>query len=386
MEFGTFAYAWDLLDEGVEAAADTLTEIGITEVNVATNYHSTQTYNPRNPERSTFFTHASSYFQPDSAHYGELEPVPNETMGEDDWLAEIDAAIAETPLTLNSWTIGCHNSRLGMANPEYAIENPYGDELVFGLCPSKPPVQAYLTGLLADLSARADFGRIELETFDYFWGTGFGWHHDKFHAELGPLGKFLFGLCFCEDCTERAARAGADVETAREQATRTIDLLTEGELSPDVSEVGWFRTHPELYDYARVREDTLTDLYADLADAVDGPDLGRYLANGPPPEDAWKQGVDIDAVSAHVDYYLPLAYGATPEQSVDVARSVMALTDTPVHAAVMPAHPLITDAASLRAVVDGLYEAGVERVSFYNYGLLAKRNLDWIASATEPYV
>jgi len=386
MEFATFAYAWDILDEGVDTVAKTLTDIGISEVNVATNYHSTQTYNPRNPERSTFFTHASCYFQPDSSQYGTLEPVPNETMGADDWLAQIDSAIGETSLTLNSWTVGCHNSQLGMAHREYTIENPYGDDLVFGLCPSKPAVQDYLTGLLADLSGRASFERIELETFDYFWGTGFGWHHDKFHAKLGSLGEFLFGLCFCADCSAAAAETGVDVKTARKQAVSTIDLLTEGELSPDVSEAGWFRSHPELYDYARVREDTLTELYDDLVDAVDGPELGRYLANGPPPEDAWKQGIDLDALSRPVDYFLPLAYGDTPEASVDVARSVQALTDVPVHAAVLPAHPLITDEASLTAVIDGLYDAGVERVSFYNYGLLPERSLEWIDSATEPYI
>ncbi len=386
MEFATFAYAWDVIDEGVETVADTLTDIGVTELNVATNYHSTQTYDPRNPKRSTFFTHASCYFQPDSARYGDLEPVPNETMGEDDWLASIETAVEDTDLILNSWTIGCHNSRLGMANPEYAIENPFGDRLVFGLCPSTPAVQSYLTGLLADLSTRADFERIELETFDYFWGTGFGWHHDKFHVELGPLGEFLFGLCFCDDCRATAVNQGVAVEIAREQAVRTIELLTEGDLSPDVSEAGWFATHPELYEYASVRQSTLTSLYADLADAVNDAQLGRYLANGPPPEDAWKQGIDLDGLSQYVDYYLPLAYGDTPSESVDVARSVLALTDKPVHAAVLPAYPLITDEASLRAVVDGLYEAGVERVSFYNYGLLAERNLEWIEAATAPYV
>lgn len=386
MEFATFAYAWDLLDEGVESVAERLGDIGISEVNVATNYHSTQTYNPHNPKRSTFFTHASSYFQPRPEHYGALQPIPNDAMGDSDWVNDIAAAIEDTAVSLNSWTIGCHNSRLGMSNPDLALENPFGDRLVFGLCPSNPEVQQYLRGLLADLSGRGIFDRIELETFDYFYGTGFGWHHDKFHTQLGSLGEFLFGLCFCDECAGNADAAGVAVEKARSQAVRTINMLTEGELSPNVSEAGWFVTHPDLFEYAQFRQSTLSSLYAEFDRVIDGPELGRYLANGVTAEDAWKQGIDIQALSDHVDYYLPLAYGETPEESIDVVRSVQALTEKDVHAGVLPAHPLISDQGTLRAVVDGLYEIGVDRVSFYNYGLLPERNLDWIKTATAPYV
>lgn len=385
MEFATFAYPWDLLDQGVKSVAATLEKIGITEVNIATNYHSTQTYHPRNPERSTFFTHASCYFQPDESHYGELMPVPNETMDNSDWLAEIAEEITGTQLSMNSWTIGCHNSRLGMENTEYTIKNPFGDRLVFGLCPSKPEVQTYLKGLLTDLTNRHDFDRIEHETFDYFYGTGFGWHHDKFHTELGPLGEFLFGLCFCESCRANAADSGISVEKAREQATRTIKLLTEDQLSSELNEAGWLTHHPELYNYARHRQSILTSLYDDFGEIVEQPDLGRYLANGVTAEGAWKQGINIDALANHVDYFLPLAYGETPEESIDVVRSVKALTDRPVHAGILPAHPLITEEAALTRIVNGLHEIGVDRISFYNYGLLPEKNLNWIRSATAPY-
>lgn len=386
MEFATFAYAWDLLDEGVEVAANRLDQIGIDEVNVATNYHSTQTYNPRNPARSTFFTHARSYFQPREKYYGELQPIPNESMDDSDWINEIAEAIDNTSITLNSWTIGCHNSALGMANKDLCIQNPFGDQLVFGLCPSKPEVQNYLKGLLTDLSSRNLFGRIELETFDYFYGTGFGWHHDKFHTKLGSLGEFLFGLCFCTECTTIARDAGVAVEQARKQAKRTINLLAEGDLSPTINEAGWFATHPELFNYAKRRMKTLSSLYSEFHDTIDGPELGRYIANGVSPEDSWKQGLDIETIDNYVDYYLPLAYGETPEESLDIVRSTQALTEREVHAGVLPAHPLITDQVSLEEVVDGLYECGVERISFYNYGLLPEQSLDWIKAATAPYV
>lgn len=386
MQFALWAYPWDLLDKGVESVADRLTEMGIDEVNLATNYHSVQPFLPHNPERKTFFARASSYFHPEESHYGRLSPVPNEEMGDADWLGMIDDALAGTDITLNSWTIGCHNSRLGMANPDLTLESPYGDSLAFGLCPSQPAVQEFLRGLLADLSERASFKRIELETFDYFYGTGFGWHHDKYHVELGTLGEFLFGLCFCEECRDRAADHGIDVERARASARAGIDGVIDGELSPETSPAGWLQSHPELAGYVDARTETLADLYGSLRSAVDGDvELGRY-AGFFEVEDEWMHGADLDALATHLDFYTVIAYESTRREIVQRVRAADQLTpDVPLHAGILPGHPAIDDSGTVAEAVNGLADAGVERVSFYNYGLLPERSLDWIATATEPY-
>ena len=386
MQFSLWAYPWDLLDEDVKSVADRLTEMGVHEVNLATNYHSVQPFLPHNPERKTFFARASSYFHPDESHYGRLSPVPNEEMGDADWLGMIDDALADTGITLNSWTIGCHNSRLGMANPDLTLESPYGDSLAFGLCPSQPEVQEFLRGLLADLSERASFERIELETFDYFYGTGFGWHHDKYHVDLGTLGEFLFGLCFCEECRDRAAGRGIDVEQARASARAGIDGVIHDGLSPETSPAGWLRSHPELAAYVDVRTETLTDLYVGIRSAVDrNIQLGRY-AGFFELEDEWMHGADLGALATHLDYYTVIAYESTRREIVQRVRAADQLTpDVPLHAGILPGPPAIDDPGTVTDAVEGLADAGVKRVSFYNYGLLPERNLDWIATATEPY-
>jgi hypothetical protein len=386
MQFALWAYPWDLLDEGVESVVDRLTELGIDEINLATNYHSVQPFLPHNPERKTFFSRASSYFHPDESHYGRLSPVPNEEMGDADWLGTIDDAVADTDITLNSWTIGCHNSRLGMANPDLTLESPYGDSLAFGLCPSQPAVQEFLCGLLADLSERASFKRVELETFDYFYGTGFGWHHDKYHVDLGTFGEFLLGLCFCGECRDRAADRGIEVEQARASARAGIDAVVDGDLSPETSLAGWLRSHPELAAYVDARAETLTDLYDDLRGAIDDSvELGRYVGFFEV-EDAWMHGADLDALAQHLDSYTVIAYESTQQAVVQRVQTADQLTpDVPLHAGVLPGHPAIDDPRTVSNVVDGLAETGVERVSFYNYGLLPERNLDWIGRAIEPY-
>jgi hypothetical protein len=383
MRSAIWAYPWDLVDEGIDSVADRLGEVGIDEVNLATNYHSVQAFLPHNPERRTFFAHASSYFQPGD-EYGRVAPVPNEIMGDEDWVARIADRIEETHLTLNSWTVGCHNSRLGMANPDLTLESPHGDSLVFGLCPSNPDVQAYLRNLVADLDARAPFERIELETFDYFYGTGFGWHHDKFHTRMGTLGEFLFGLCFCDHCRENAASAGVDVEQARTVCRSTVDGIAAGTIDFETAVDAWIESHPSVAAYAEIRKDTLTSVFEDLRDAVSDAELGYYVGFFDV-DQAWMHGADLDALGQPVDYYTVTAYESSRREAVDKYRTAAEVSDIPVHAGVLPGHPAVHDRQTTTDIVDGLVEAGVDRLSFYNYGLLPERNLDWIANALGPH-
>jgi hypothetical protein len=187
------------------------------------NYHAVQTYHPRETDRSTFFARASSYLQP-TAEYGRLEPVPNERMDEDDWLAEIADGVADTSLALNSWTVGCHDSRLGMANRDLALETP----------PPRGSTRLRAVSIEASGTAlphgarhgsryadpiRSDRAQaVRLLLLDRF-----GWHHQKTHVVLGDLGEFLFGLCFYEACRANAADAGIDVERARTECVETLD-------------------------------------------------------------------------------------------------------------------------------------------------------------------
>lgn len=383
MEFAIWAYPWDLKDEGVDTAVETLQNLGITEVNLATNYHSVQAFTPHNPERRTWFSRASAYFQP-SDSYGELRPIPNENMDGDDWVKEIGDRFEDSPLSLNSWTIGCHNSRLGSQYPEYTLQTPHGDSLVFGLCPSQPEVQRFLRTLVNDLDSRDTFDRIELETFDYFYGTGFGWHHDKFHAQLGDLGEFLFGLCFCDACQSSAADAGIDVQMAQDICQTTIDDISEGTLPHEVSVGDWLLNHPSVQGYVEHRMDLLTELYQEIADTVTNCELGTYIGMLNV-EDSWKHGLDLSSLADPLDYATVIAYENDARAMTEQIRTARSLTDVDLHVGILPAHPHIYDETTVQNLVAAAVKEGVDRISFYNYGLLPSRNLSWIESATEPY-
>lgn len=383
MKFAFWCYPWDLLDEGVDTVAKRFERIGIGEVNLATNYHHVQAFLPHNPKRRTIFAQASAFFQPGDC-YGRLTPVPYENMEGNDWLGTINEVLTTENLTLNSWTVGCHNSRLGLQHPDVTIQSPHGDSLSFGLCPSNPHVQEYLLTLLHDLDTRADFNRIELESFDYFHGRGFGWHHDKFHTELGTLGEYLFGLCFCDHCQANASNMDLDTNSIRSTCVETIDAIAEGSLPADIDPMSWVSAHPEVAEYADIRTDTLADLFAEFRSAVNAK-LGYYIGLIDV-ESAWMHGAALPKLSPHLDYFTATAYESSPEAVLDELRIARSLApNAEIHVGVLPGHPAVHSSQTVVDIVDALAEANVPRVSFYNYGLLPERNIGWVAEAIEPH-
>jgi hypothetical protein len=305
-------------------------------------------------------------------------------MDGDDWVGVITDSLADTPVSVNAWTVGCHNSRLGLANPDLTLRSPHGDSLAFGLCPSKPTVQQYLISMVRDLDGRYDFARIEPETFDFFYGSGLSWHHDKVFVDLGKLGTFLLGLCFCEDCRAIAEGAGVDVAAARQTCIDTIDDISSGALPMSISPLQWISAHPNVCAYASVRERTVEDLFADVGDVVNahlGYTIGMLDAG-----DEWLFGLDLDALSPHVDYYTTLAYESSGEEVTRSVNTADAVTpDVPIHVGLQPGPPVVDDGETVEEIVDAAVDTGAERISFYNFGQLPERSFGWIREATRQY-
>lgn len=381
MKYGMWAYPWDLVDEGSESVAENLLEMGIDRLYLAANYHTVEAFNPHNPVRKTVFADAGAYFQPQH-EYGDIAPVPPSTMGDKDWVATVMDELEDSDLEVNGWVVGCHNSVLGMEFDEYAITSPFGDPLVFGLCPSQPAVQDYLTKMLVELDDRFSFGDVLMETFHYFHGSGWGWHHDKFHTDIGSLGEFLLGLCFCNECRERATVEGVDAESARSTCQDTIVQLAEGELSSDISPTEWMENRPTVDAYATVRQRTLEEFYQELNSAVDT-NLGGFIGMLGV-DNSWMHGMNLERLREHVDFFTVMSYTEEASDAIDTYEAAAQVTDpTPVRAGVLPGHPLIYDGNTVEDHVAGLKAAGPDEITFYNYGLLPERNLDWIGQAID---
>jgi hypothetical protein len=384
MKASMWAHPWDLVDEGSEQAAQRLAAIGIDEINLATAMHSVQTLNPHNPERKTFFADASIYFQPDHDRYEAITPDVNPTMGDADWLGEIADGFADAPVDLNSWSATFHSSSLGRQHLDATIESPFGDSLVWGLCPSNPVVQEYGRALTTDLAERDVFGTIEMELADYQYGTGYGWHHQEWFTRMGPLGEFLFGLCFCDHCRERAREAGVDVDSARDNARAGLTDRFEGRIPHDIDVGGWLAEHPSVDAYTDIRRETLLSLFEDFDSIIDPADFGYYLKMGGLGDDrmgiehSWKHGLDLGGLSDLLDTVTVLAYHRDPTVVRDDVNVTRTFFDDTVRAGILAGSPITHDRAALRSQVEAAVDAGADELSFYGYGVLPDRNLSWI--------
>ena len=382
MKASMWAHPWDLVDEGPEQAAQRLATIGIDEINLATAMHSVQTLNPHNPERKTFFADASIYFQPDHDRYGAITPDVNPTMGDADWLRETADGFADAPVDLNSWSATFHSSSLGRQHPDATIESPFGDSLVWGLCPSNPVVQEYGRALTTDLAERDIFGTIEMELADYQYGTGYGWHHQEWFTRMGPLGEFLFGLCFCDHCRERAREAGVDVDSARDNTRAGLTDRFEGRIPHDIDVGGWLAEHPSVDAHADIRRETLLSLFEDFDSIIDPADFGYYLKMGGLGDDrmgiehSWKHGLDLGRLSDLLDTVTVLAYHQDPTVVRDDVNVTRTFFDDTVRAGILAGSPITHDRAALRSQVEAAVDA--DELSFYGYGVLPDRNLSWI--------
>lgn len=377
-----WAYPWDIVDKGATNVIEELSDLGIDKLYVAANYHTVESFSPHNPERKTYFTDAGAHFRPEK-EYGDLSPAVNPDMQryDQDWLEQISEAVKDSPIQLNTWVVGCHSTTLGMKHDDLSITSPFGDSLVFGLCPSQPAVQEYLKTMLSDID-RYDVDEMLLETFHYFHGSGWGWHHDKFHADIGELGEYLLGLCFCEECMETAADADVDVDSARKQSKKTIIQLAEGRIDSNISPADFIEEHKEIKAYSEARKETLNSLHKKLISTTDA-DLGSFIGMKGV-DNSWMHGLDLETLQHTMDYFTLMDYTPDVDKAVDTYQMTTNQIDSaPIRPGILPGHPIVNTEEEVKNQVHALHDAGAEEITIYNYGLLPEKNLSWIGQAIE---
>ena len=136
-------------------------------------------------------------------------------------------------------------------------ENAFGDRYVTELCPANPDARAYARALAADIAALGVAG-ICSEALHYL-GLKHGYAHERYFVPLSARVRYLLGLCFCEHCLAAANGAGVDGDAVRREARKTIERAFAGENAGG---------EPERDDYARVREQIVSSLVAEVAEAA----------------------------------------------------------------------------------------------------------------------
>jgi hypothetical protein len=385
-----FLFATDIRDEGMAAVLDNVQHrAGLGGVTVAAAYHEARDVFPHNPVRKVRFLESGAiFFRPDPVRWHDirLQPPVSEAA---DVLPDLIAAAASRGLSVQAWTVFLHNGALAEAHPDCAPQNAFGDPYLTELCPANPDVRAYACALGAEV-ARLGVATIVAESLHYH-PLEHGYSHERYFVPLGARARYLLGLCFCPHCLEAAGRAGSDGESLRAAVRAELERVFDG------ADEGPFELNGALGEYARVREQVVTALAADVAAAVRAQgaefvfmDLSgavKGYATGHPTGDAaptisWQLGVDVPAVADVCGGFEVIGYARDPARlRIDLEAYRTLVGETPMSVVLRPAPPDCDSPENLREKFRLAEELNLTRVDFYHYGLMRLDALDVIREA-----
>ena len=405
MESSILAFATDLRDEGVGPVLDNVgNKAGVDGLTMAVAYHDARDIFPHNPVRKVRYVEGGAvFFPPDIARYEgmRLQPRVSELVRTGDPLGELCEAAGERGMSVNAWAVFLHNDRLGFTRPECATQNAFGDRYLTDLCPSNPEVRLYVRTLAADI-ARYGVSTILSESL-HFHGLEHGYHHERYFEELGSIGLYLLGLCFCDHCLEAARRRGVEAKmvygSVRDELERRF---ADGSGSEDPEELTREDLEPfggeQMLGYLDTRTETVTSLVDEVARAASGGGASltfldlcgaeKGFATGHPEGEAapalgWQMGIDVAALAGVCDTVAATGYAADPGRlNLDLDAYEALIPDASQLGLVLrPMPPDCRSADNLAAKVALARERGLGRLDFYHYGLCRLQALDWIRQA-----
>lgn len=394
-------FATDLHDEGLEVVLGNVRDrAGVNGVTMAVAYHDARDVFPHNPlHKVRYLEGGAVFFQPDESHYEglQLRPRVAELAESSDPLGDLCAAAGERGMDANAWVVFLHSDRLGFAHPECATQNAFGDRYLTDLCPSNPEVRAYAGALASDV-ARYGVSTIFAESL-HFHGLAHGYHHERYFEELGAVGTYLLGLCFCVHCLGAARRTGVDAERVHRSVRDELErrLVSDGG-GEDPAELTRDRLAAfggdQLLGYVDARIETVYSLAAEVSTAagegtsvafLDLSGAEKGFATGHPTGDAaptigWQTGVDVSALAKVCDTVEATGYAADPSRlgfDFDAYRTLIA-DGSRLGLMLRPMPPDCLSGDNLAAKVSLARERGLKRIDFYHYGFCRLRSLDWI--------
>ncbi|MFF7180389.1 hypothetical protein [Streptomyces sp. NPDC008121] len=211
MRAGTFVYPWDVV--GDPAAPALLADLGVTQVTLASAYHSTRALTPRHPaHRVVTAEHAAVLYPPDPARWSGRapRPYPAGEWAPGDAFGDAARALAEAGLEVHSWVVLAHNSRLGAERPDTSVVNAYGDRYPWAPCIAMPAVRAFLVDLAAEAAVRPGAAGTELESCGWYGLAHLHAHDKTAGVPLGDAEQYLMSLCFCPSCRQGYGAEGVD--------------------------------------------------------------------------------------------------------------------------------------------------------------------------------
>lgn len=378
MRRAMYLYAWDLQEEGVAEVTARLRGAGLDTVSLALTYHAGKFLRPHAPRRKVYFPEDGTvYFRPDLSRYGRIKPRVNSQVGAFDALHELDRHAPD--LRLVGWTVGLHNTPLGLEHPDLTSRNAYGDPLYNSLCPSQPHVRDYLVALCVDLGASHRLAEVMIETPG--WQAFRHGHHHEFElVELSNRTETLLGMCFCDACRAGARAAGIDADGLAAATRRELDRFFatgEAPATDHANDPDWLALH-------EWRAGGVTGLVKEVRAELDrSVGLAVIPTAQTPNHLCWIEGSNLGQLGRAADRLEIPAYQRGLEA---IGKDIGAVRREAGEAAhlgfiLRPTWPHLAGADELTSAVRMVADAGAQAIAFYNYGHMRLASLDWIRDA-----
>jgi hypothetical protein len=373
-----FAFAYTFFREPAEKVIPELKSYGFTGINLALNYHGSRDLLLRQGPQLEYLADGFHYYKSDAGAYAKdaYQPALTDQLPSNELLDSVIKVAAANDFKVNAWAVYMHNSAIGMASPEAAVTNVFGNKFLSELCPINPAVRGYALGLTKDLVSRGLNG-VVAESL-HFHGARHGEHHERFFIELSPVSEFLFSLCFCKSCVANYQNTGNDAKPLINKVTgllnqvfQTQDPWLGKQLSKDLlGEV----VGPEILKYLSAREEKIASLYEEVVRVskaagsvfklVDqAPLLDMQSANAL--DNSWQVGIDNQLINKIVDRYEPLIYRPDENGVSALAQNYLKNTTTGVTAILRPTYPDSTSRDNLAKKVNSLTKLGISEIDFY---------------------
>jgi hypothetical protein len=233
-----YAYAWDVL--GDPGFAVRVRDLGVDEVAVALSYHSARAATPWSPSGTAVVARHAALYRPvrEEAWRGkELRPSTP------DWVEAADSAgdavrlLNAAGIPAAAWIVLTHNSQLGLANPDVAVWNCFGESYPWALCPAQPAVQEYAATLTAAAIDGLELSSVILEACGPL-GAVHQYQHEKTDGVWAPAVARLLSICCCAACAAGWAEAGLAAEIVSEQLSAEVRrLIATGDLTLTTDEL-----------------------------------------------------------------------------------------------------------------------------------------------------
>lgn len=396
MDLAVWIYPWDLLDEGITQVLDRLQSCNITGINVAVNYHTGRFFLPHNPKRKLYYPEPGAlYFIPDAVWYqrSKIKP-PISKLASRDFYKQLRHETTHRGMKLTAWSLGLHNSYIGLNYPHTAAVNVFGDLDHTSLCPASEDIRQLFLDMYTDLSQNYEFDSILIESME-FMPFRHGYHHEVIGVPLTAAEDFFLSLSFSADLCNKARSQGIDIDSIKNYVRRLLENNLNDPFAGK-AEMSWHEIEEaaggQMKSFLELREDLVGSLFEEISKQIvsSGSAKVSVLDFGPlyplgPRNTGWQSGANLEVIASCANEIHPTFYFSDRQifqQKVD--EYVTVLGKLPRQIDMVPAvRAILPQVSSLHDITNQVdyLKPHSKGMTFYNYGFMSYKTMDWIAEA-----